>query len=129
MTFDIKRLPDLPVLLGIWHEDFVFQDHVETYARAMHKQLNQQQTPVFYVLDLSHWDEMTVEELIAAAHISSSGNDPNFHHPMNRKSLLVTTDSTVKMAVEGLNSEAFGRVDALIFSSVENALAYVREHC
>ena len=118
----------MPALIGTWHSDFVFEANGKEYAAAMHKQLNQQKSPVFYVLDLSHWDTMTFGELVAAANVGSRGKDPNFHHAMNRKTLIITTNTTVSAAAEGITDEMFGAVNAQVFASLKDALAYVTKN-
>lgn len=129
MSYDIERLSDLPVLLGTWHSDFVFETEGRAYAAAMHEQLNQQTTEVFYILDMSNWNTMTFDELIVATNIGSRGKDANFHHPMNRKTLFVTTDPAVTLAAEGVTtSDVFGEVNAQVFTSLDDALAYVADN-
>jgi hypothetical protein len=129
MTYTIERLHDLPVLLGIWRKDFVFGEDGRSYTLAMNSQLNQQDTAVFYILDMSNWHTMTFDELLIAANIGAQGKDANFHHPMNRKTLFVTQNAAVSIAAEGLSGEVFGNVNAAVFSSLDDALAHVRENC
>ncbi|PJF45144.1 MAG: hypothetical protein CUN55_00415 [Phototrophicales bacterium] len=127
MTYTIERLDDMPVALGVWHQDFDFMRDSRAYSADMRTLLDQQESPVFYVLDMSAYKTMSLEELIDASNLAARGKNANFHHPMVRQILLISTDKGVEISVQGLRTEAFGNADTLVFPTREDALAYVAQ--
>lgn len=127
MTYTVKRLEDLPVVLGQWHDDFDFMRDARAYSADMRTLLDQQETPVFYVLDMSRYSRMSLEELIDATNLAARSQGANFHHPITRQIVLVSTDKGVELSAKGMQTAAFGGVNTIVFSTVEDAYAYVRE--
>ncbi len=127
MTYTTEKHPDLPAIIATWHSDFNFSRDAQGYAMDMHKWLSAQETPVYYVLDLRAWHDMTFDELIHAANHATRSETSNFHHPMNQGNLVITNDTAVKLSVEGLRSDAFGNAKTIVFSELEDALHYIEQ--
>ncbi len=127
MLYNIERHPELPALIATWHSNFKYSRDARAYVTDMHEWLERQETPIYYVLDLRNWHDMTFDELILAAHNATRSKSSNFHHPMNMGNLVITNDPTVKLSVEGLRSDVFGNAKTLIFSELEDAINYIRQ--
>ncbi len=127
MSYTIEKHPTLPAVIATWHAGFNYTREAPAYVAEMHQLLNQQQTPIYYVLDLRAWRDMTLEELVQAANTATRSETSNFHHPMNKGNLVITNDPTVKLSVEGLRSDAFGNARITIFSTLEEALQHVQK--
>lgn len=125
MTYTIEFHGDLPAIIGTWREDFVFAHDGKPYAQKMHAALEQQTSPVYYVLDLRQWHNMSFEELAEAANIGARGDDPNFHHKMNCGTLVLTNDPMLNATAEGMRSDIFGNVDMVVFPTLEDAEEYI----
>ena len=126
MSYTIEKHPTLPAIIATWHSDFDYASEVRAYVTEMHQMLSEQETPVYYVLDMRVWQDMTFDELIHAANMATRSESSNFHHPMNKGNLVITNDPAVKRSVEGLRSDVFGNAVTLIFSELEDALEHIR---
>lgn len=125
MTYTIEKHSKLPALIATWAESFVFTRDAPAYQKDMHSHLDQQKSPVYYVLDVRAWHDMTFDELLQGASIATRGEDPNFHHRMNLGTLFVTSDPTVRASAEGLRSDIFGNANVLVFNELDDALNYI----
>mgnify|MGYP000188355867 CR=1 FL=1 len=124
--FTVEMHDTLPVMMTKFNPDFVFEEDAMAYTIAAKKCLDSQETPVFYVFDLTMWNVMSFDEIMRAAAQAARGKDSNFHHPMNRATLIVTVDKLVGKSAEGLTGAAYGNANIKVFQSVEAALAHVR---
>lgn len=127
-TYSIERLEDLPVLLGTWFENFNFTTDARPFSSEIHHQLDQQDSPVYYVLDMTRHDKMNLDDITQGASMGSRESDPNFLHRNTIGVILVTNKPAVKAAARGLRSDTFGNVNAHAFSTLEEALDFVREN-
>jgi hypothetical protein len=127
MPYVIEKHPTLPALIATWHHDFKYSRDARAYVADMHEWLERQETPVYYVLDLRNWYDMTFDELVLAAHMATRSESSNFHHPMNLGNLVITNDPAVKSSVEGLRSDIFGNAKTFIFSELEDALNFIKK--
>ena len=123
--YDLKKLPDLPVLLGTWYEGFKFVEQGEQYVREVHDLLGAQQSPVFYVLDFTPLHTMSIEGAMRSADSGARGPNPNLHHPMNCGNIFVSKAELVKMTAKGMRGPTYGNLDIKVFDTLDEALAYV----
>jgi hypothetical protein len=65
------------------------------------------------------------QDFLVAASQTFRGAGSVIDHP-NLKPVIVSTDPLMKMAIKGINSEAFGNRDFLVFDTMEEALAHIR---
>ncbi len=128
MSYTIERLSHLPVLLAVWQVDFEYMRDGKAFATAVHDALDQQTSPVFYMLDISPARLMTLEEIVKASNNAARGADPNFHHAKTRAVLVVSDEEINEVIVKGLQTPAFGNVNIQLFKTREAAFGYVREH-
>lgn len=127
MIYRIEEHATLPALIATWDKDFEFMRDARDYSADIRERLNARQSPIFYIMNISLWTNMPFSDLLEASSIAARGKDANFHNPMNAGTLMVTTDPAVKISANGLKSDAFGNANVLIFSTLEDALAYVSE--
>ncbi len=125
--FNVEMHSDLPIMMTRFEETFVFLEDAMAYTIAVKQCLDAQESPVFYLFDLTQWNRMSFEELMQAAAQAARGKESNFHHPMNRFTLIISSDKLVSMSAEGMtNSEAYGNAKIKVFNSMEAAMAYAR---
>ncbi len=125
--FEIKVLPDLPAILGTWHDGFKFAEHGEQFSIEASALLDAQTSPVYYILDFSRLENPTMDGLVLAANRGARGAKPNLHHAMNRGTLIIIEGSPFsRLAAKGMNSNIFGNVKIRLFESLDEALDYVR---
>ena len=128
MYFDVKKMPDAPVVIGSWLEGFKFVDHGAQYAKEANAVLDEQTTPVFYIIDMSQLQTISVEGIVEVAHTGANVFTSNHRHPMNRETILISKKSIVKLAVKGVASSAFGNMKIKLFETLEEAIEYIKNN-
>jgi|GEM_PF-3582972 len=126
-AYTIEPHVTLPAVIVTWHEDFDFARDARPQSAAMREVLNNADSPIYYVMDLTLWSKMPFSDLIEATSIAARGKDANFHNSNNMGTLIVTKDPAVRISAEGLRSDAFGNANVLVFSSLDDALAHITE--
>lgn len=127
MTYTIEQRSTPPAIIATWHDDFDFMRDARPYSAEIRTLLNAQESPVFYIMDISTWQNMSFNEIIEATSIAARGKDANFHNPMNRGTLIITNKPAVAISANGLKSDAFGNANVLVFSTLDDALAYANQ--
>lgn len=127
-AYTIEHHATLPAVIVTWHEDFEFVRDARAQSNAMREVLNSQDSPIYYVMDLTTWNKMPFNELMEATSMAARGKDANFHNANNIATLIVTKDPAVRISAEGLRSDAFGNANVMVFSSIDDALAHISEN-
>lgn len=128
MSFTVRMLPDLPVvLLTLTREYDLSTDFPKSYA-AVTRYLDGADRPLYYITDLSA-ASFDLEAIIQGAAKLSSTSAGTFRHPKVKEALVVSPNDTLHYAAEGLQSEIYGNARTRAFYSLDDALAYVRTHC
>lgn len=127
MSYTLEQHATLPAIIATWHDDFDFMRDAHAYSADMRDLLNSQDSPVFYVMDISVWKNMPFNDLIEATSLAARGKDANFHHPMNMGTLIITNDPAVTISANGLKSDAFGNANVFVFSTLDDALAFASQ--
>ncbi len=132
-NYYIDLLPDEPIILsGLYKEFSVVADQPRSDAETR-QTLDQVSEPVYLIIDLTEisfsLDELVVGSNFAARgqHITDTrGQSPLWKHPNIKELIFVTDKRLIKLAVMGLDSLAFGNIQAKAFETQEEALAYAR---
>lgn len=123
--YNTQKLPGDPIILVSLFKDYnIVQDLPKSGAEGI-ALLDEQTTPVFYVIDIREL-QLDVNDVIDGANLASGSEGALYRHPMIREALFVTEQEIVAMGVKGLDSVPFGNVKARVFKTVEDALAYAR---
>jgi hypothetical protein len=128
MYFDVKKIPDAPVVIGSWYEGFKFVEHGAQYSKAANAILDEQQVPVFYIIDMSQLHTISIAGVVEVAHRGANVVTSSHRHPMNRETILVSNKSIVKLAVKGVASAAFGYMNIKLFETLEEAQDYIKNN-
>ena len=128
MYFDVKKLTDVPAVIGSWYEGFKFMEHGPQYSKKLNAVLDEQQEPVFYVLDLSELHTISVNGVMEVANTGAKVFTSGHHHALNRETVLVSQKNIVKLAVKGVASPAFGNMEIKLFETLDEALDYVKSN-
>jgi hypothetical protein len=126
LPYECRLLPDLPVILGTWKSGFKFAEHGKQFSLEVRTLLDAQTSPVYYMLDMSQLEEISIDGVILAANQGARGANPNLHHPMNCGNIFVSQAAVIHMTAKGMDSSAFGNVKVRLFATLEEALDYVR---
>lgn len=121
MTHDITLLPEKHICIITFHEGWHTAEGVERRATDIKHVLQEAQSPVFFIMNLSEV-KMTVEGVVRSANRFARGPDALFHHPMCRGVALVTTERIAQMVARGLQTETFGGLRVQVCASVREAI-------
>lgn len=118
----ITLLDTHPVLMNTLEAGYVFERDYPEGVAEMRRILDAHPEPLF-VIDDVRAVKLTMDDLISAANQGSRGEHPFWHHPRLLGIYFITTNKTVEMAAAGITSATFGKVQAHVCHSVEEALA------
>lgn len=125
MPTQITTIPDAPIVIAHSSEGLDREQDMRDSVVQITAALDAQPEPVFLIIDLSEIT-MDLNELIQSASLSARGNDTMLHHPKIRENIFVLTSKFIIMAIQGLNSATFGRINARVFATLDEALEYCR---
>ncbi len=127
MTYAIKKIFGEPIIVAAIHEDYVpRRDIAQSDAEAI-TLLDTCTAPVFLIIDVRSFKQITMDDIFLAVKHSSYGDDSLYRHPMLREVIFISTNPAVKTATEGLSHAAFGEIKARTVDTLEAALAYARQ--
>ncbi|NDJ77922.1 MAG: hypothetical protein GYB65_16860 [Chloroflexi bacterium] len=121
--YTIEKLIDQPVIVLTVQKDYDVQRDMPTSRVDLVRILDTLDEPVFYVLDLSRLT-VSFDDIMQGAALGARGEGASWHHPKLRDILWVTDEQVIKVAVEGLKSDAFGHLNIKLFGSVDDAVDY-----
>lgn len=125
MAYTIEKYPNEPILLVTIHEDFKVAVHQELSDNETRLIFDASPEPLFNVVDVTRI-KVSFEDVIAAANVGARGHDPIWKHPKIRASVFISPNPLVRIAVTGLSSATFGNIQAKVFASLDEALAWIR---
>ena len=126
MSYTIKILPNKPILLQTWHEDFDIETELKSNTRELLEILDSVDKPVYFVTDARNANLSFGDVMLTANITVKSGKASVFKHPNVYKTLLITNDNMLKMSAHGLSSDLFGNIEVEVFDNLEEALNYTR---
>ncbi len=124
-TFSIEKLANEPIIISTAFPEWRAVMEMDTFLDHLTALLDTCDEPVEYVADLTDWHP-DLPDIIAAANKAARSANAVLHHPSIREFLLVTPLRVVELAGKGLNSNAFGHVNVVVFRTLEEALKYAR---
>lgn len=125
VTYRIDVLAEEPIMLAHLETKFSMERDLSTALDDTRAVLDSLDRPVFYILDLTDV-KFGVNDVVSGANQGSRGEDPVWHHNNICGFVVVSRSQLVQMAARGLNSLPFGNIDAQVFETLDEALAYCR---
>ncbi|MCU0463549.1 MAG: hypothetical protein MUF38_03160 [Anaerolineae bacterium] len=125
MSFTVEKLPNDPVIVQTFNEDYDLANEIKLSNAKMFETLDAVTEEKVYLVDVFKFD-ISFEDIIKGANIVARGERPLWHHPKLKQIILVTEDSALRLAAEGMESSVFGGLKIPVFSTVEEALVYTR---
>ncbi len=119
--FTIEKVPGAPVVI-LAHESRQAVAGLSPVIHGLTAVLDAQPEPVFLVLDIHG----LANGMAALAHAADHQPDALLRHPNVRESLIVSATLARAGGLELLTA-AIGEVNARVFDTTEQALAYCRE--
>lgn len=125
MPYHIEMLPDAPVLIVNFGQDFSAADEMSNMLVELHTLINNHPEPVMIINDLrhTHW---SMEDVIQSANLARQRDLSLFHHPNVRGIVGVSDSKLIQISAKGLNHDIFGGLKLPVFDTLEAAIDYVR---
>ncbi len=126
MSYTVEKLAGLPAVMATPRADFKMETEQAPLQADIRTVLETTDEPLYYIINFLH-THLTLEDLIKGSSGGARNQASPWRHPMIRGIIFVTDDGATKLAVEGLNSPAYGNLNAPHFGTLDDALAYIRE--
>jgi hypothetical protein len=121
-----EQLPGEPIVVVSLGKDYDFITGAEEGTQAALDVLDRQTQPVFWIVDFhiapDQEHSLNFEQLL----VSSNSVTELWSDPRIRQVLVVTSDEIVRLAAQGMGTEAFGNLSIALFGSLNEAFAYAR---
>lgn len=124
MPFSFEMLPDEPILIGTIHDSFSLGHDFDSFFSELVSILDSVDQPVYYINDIRKLKVNVFQDFVLAANKGS--RDRKGSHPNVIITIVVSTDSLVRLGVKGLSSDIFGNLPILISDTPDEALAQAR---
>lgn len=126
MAYTLEKLLGESIILFTAQPDFDLGCGLNNTIVDFLKLLENETTPVVYILDLRALPPISIEEIMLTANTLTRGESPVYHHPKLHKIMTVTPNPVLQMAYKGLAGEMFGNLEVSVFESLADALAAAR---
>jgi hypothetical protein len=121
-----KKLPGEPIVVVTLSREYDFIADADEGAQAAMAVLDGSNQPVFWIVDFhitpDQEHSLSLDQLL----VSSNSVTELWSDPRIRQVLIVTSDEVLRLAAQGMTSEAFGNLSIALFASLDEALAYAR---
>lgn len=126
MSYQVKKLPGVPVILTTLFEDYEPLTEMPNSMRDTLAILDSATAPLTIVLELNA--RLNMEQIIYSANMAARSDRSTWTHPNTHQVIMVTDDPIAPAFLEGMRSGAFA-VNFSLCHTVEAALEQVREQC
>jgi hypothetical protein len=123
MSYQVHKMPDLPIVLLRFSPDFNFKQEGEVALASTRDLLGLQTERVFLVSDMQ-MPPPSFDELVAAINLSARQLEL-FKHPKVRGNIFISSNPMITVAARGANLSVFGSLNIKVLKNMDAALAYV----
>ncbi len=127
MSATIKKLPGEPIVIQTMSPDYKLVNELPPALPKLLAFLDALEEPVFWLLDISAVAVITVEDLLTGTELVARGEHALYRHPKIKYVVYISTKSMIKMAVDGMAKEAFGKFPISVFDTLDEALVFARK--
>ena len=122
-NYTIEVLDGENILLMQLGEEFDLVADFEGFNTEAVSLLDQATEPMFAVIDVMQFPQVSIDGLIQATNASTTG----YLSHENLQTILTVTDSKLfQLAIKGIRTATFGNLDAHWFTTTEEALEFAR---
>lgn len=125
MSYSVEKLPDERIVIAHANNLYSAADDGVPLMQNMIDVLDEQETPVYLIVDIAGLD-MSLDELLQSS-AAATRESQFFKHPKIIETIAVTDSSFLRLALQGLNTPAFGNVNISVCEQLEEALVAARE--
>lgn len=127
MPSTLEKLADEPIIVQTMSPDYQLMIEFPPKVPQLFAFLDGLTEPVFWVVDISAVEKLSIEDLLTGTGIVAKGENALYRHRNIREVLYVSTLEMIKLAAAGLGHDAFGKLKVRVFENLEAALQYARE--
>ncbi|MDX2137706.1 MAG: hypothetical protein SF123_06390 [Chloroflexota bacterium] len=125
MAYTIQQIQGLPVVQVTLGSDFNGLEDITASTEELFRIFSALDTPHYQITDAREL-KMDFEMLMDFVRVGVRGEYSIANHPKNAGIIFVTSNRFYEVALNGLNTAAFGMLKVRVFDSLEAALAWVR---
>ncbi|MBN1681871.1 MAG: hypothetical protein JW966_16450 [Anaerolineae bacterium] len=126
-TYTVEKLPGEPIVMITAHEDYDPSEDAKEAVLVVNTILDELDESVTFIQDLTLM-KVDLDDIMVGADTTGRGDEATFHHPNIREIISVTQDPIMRNVFEGMGSSAYGNVRMLVVDTLDEALAYARQH-
>ncbi len=125
MPYKITKLPDEPIIvIAVDPTDFS-PESAQAFQTELNALLDAQPTKVFLINLIPENFAFDMDDLLQATQLIRAQSEL-YKHPNIRGMVAVTSSEGLKLATRGLRDEVFGGIQVEAFSTLDEALAWIR---
>jgi len=124
MEYNIKKLPDEPIVFVTLGADASLVSGVEEFAEALSAALDACPEQVYVISNMSEM-KFSMSDVIQGANLAAR-QVQLFKHPKIIENVMFTPSKLLRMASQGFDTPIFGNIKLATFETREEAFAYVR---
>lgn len=126
-TYTVQRLDDLPVILTTINDHFSVQDELESYLSDIAAALDASEEQLFLVSESQEF-KVNFSDMVMGLGKGTKGASAALSHPKIAEICAIIPDNRLlRLAVQALGQMQYGGKSVTLYSTLDEALAYVRE--
>lgn len=125
MRYTVERLPDSPIVVVIIGKDYSIGKDFPELAKTVDSKIDRDETGVYAIFNITEM-KMSFGDLVIAMS-NQSQKAPGALADPRLNTIIVGSGELVKLGIQAFQQEQYGSLKFPLFTSVEDALKYVRE--
>jgi hypothetical protein len=126
MSTETTLLPGEPIILHKLDATFSLAKDMIPDSERVTKLLDSSQQPLYLIVDLTDV-KLNFSDLVASMATATKGGKAVLRHPNIKQIIAVTTSDLLALGAKALKQAQYGQLEAQVFSSLDEALTYVRQ--
>ncbi len=126
MSFLVERFTEKPVVLSRTLEDYDMATEQMAIQAAVKKHLDAAEEKLFYIVDLSH-TKFDFQAILTGTNVAARMDTSTWRHENVRELIFVSPEPIMHRVSQGMNSEAFGYLQNVVFNTMEEAMEHIDE--
>ncbi|NDJ54012.1 MAG: hypothetical protein GYB68_13145 [Chloroflexi bacterium] len=125
MNYSVRRLPDEKIIVVVLMNRYDFEKNSKELYDEIDKLMGADETELYCITDLSTLD-IDFSDVVVALGSSKRGGPGSPADPRFAQNIFIGTDDMVQFAAQSMQQTQYGKLDTLVFPSLEEALLYAR---
>ena len=124
MLFSVEKLPNEPIMFTVLGDEYSIAADVEKTIAEIHRVLDTCTEKVYSITDITHLSFNATDVVYGANAVTRQFQV--LKHPKIIENIIITQNSIMKLAADGVNRPIFGNIKVQVFATAEEAFVYVR---